>query len=202
MGRLLGGSVNAIPIFGSEGQIPASIAGLGLEGVERYPDPRLGVMIRYGIPPWVKADAYLYDMGLSDIPGDLESPQVIELFQESLRGVTMAAEQGIYRDFEVLQSGYITLPPDAPEPLCLCASFAYTQNAGASVPVVFPDRTDTPVISDIGRLVSHMAFRTDRGYINKVRFNYPEDAGEGGFAGFLNFLVEWTKLVQTAPSTH
>lgn len=159
-------------------------------------------MIRYGIPPWVKADTYLYDMGLTGISEDLQSPQVIELFEESLQGVVMAAEQGIYRDFEILQSGYITLPPEAPEPLCLCASFAYQQNAGASIPVVFPKRKDTPVVNDVGRLVSHMALRIDRGYINKVRFNYPEDAGEGGFAGFLNFLVEWTKLVQTAPSAH
>ena len=190
--------MGSIPIFGTEDQIPATIAGLGLESVERYPDPRLGVMVRYGIPPWVKADVYLYDMGLTDISDDLESPQVIELFQESLQGVVMAASQGIYRDFEIIQSGYINLPPEAPEPLCLCASFAYRQNAEASIPVVFPDRTDTPVINDIGRLLSHMAMRTDRGYINKVRFNYPEAAGEGGFAGFLNFLTEWTNAVQTA----
>lgn len=81
-------------------------------------------------------------------------------------------------------------PPDAAGPLCLCASFAYSQNAGAPVPVVFPGRIDTPIINDVGRLVSHMALRTDRGYINKVRFNYLEDAGEGGFAGLLNYLGE------------
>lgn len=192
--------MKAIPVFGSKDQLPASIAGLDLESVDHYPDPKLGVMVRYGMPPFVKADAYLYDLGLTDIPGDLQSPRVAQWFQESFEGVLMAAKQGIYRDFEVLGSGYINVPPDAPDPLCLCASFTYRQDSGASVPVVFPEKEGTPVITDIGRLVSHMALRTDRGYINKVRFNYPEEAGEGGFAGFLNFMVEWTRVVQTAPA--
>ena len=191
--------MNAIPVFGSEGQLPDSVGGLSLEGVDQYPDPRLGVMIRYGIPPWIKADAYLYDMGLPDISDDLRSAQVMALFQESLNSVTMAAEQGIYLDFEILGAGYINLTPDAADPFCLGASFAYRQNADAPVPVVgIPGKEGTGVINDIGRLVSHMTLRIDRGYINKVRFNYPEDAGEAGFSGFLNFLSEWTYLVQTA----
>ncbi len=187
---------NAIPVFGTEDQLPTSIAGLGIEGVEHYPDPKLGVMIRYGLPPLVKADAYLYDMGLSDIPEDLHSPLVVRLFEESLRGVTMAAEQGIYLDFEVLGSGYLNLSPESDEPFCLGASFAYRQNPDAPVPLVL--REEGGAINDVGRLVSHLALRTDRGYINKVRFNHPESAGEAGFAGFVGFTVEWTQAVQGA----
>lgn len=187
---------DSIPIFGTDDRIPAHIAGLECEGFERYPDPKLGVMIRYGIAPWVKADAYLYDMGLTDISDDLESAQVVGLFEESLQGVVMAAEQGIYRDLEILRTGYLTVPPGAAAPLCLCASFTYRQNAGAAVPAVFKDMD--PVVQDVGRLVSHLALRTDRGYINKVRFNYPEDAGDRGFAGFVNFLVDWTQAVNNA----
>ncbi|MFV8316273.1 hypothetical protein [Mycobacterium sp. 23] len=83
---------SAIPVFGTEDRLPSPIAGLLIEGVEQYPDPRLGVMVRYGIPPLVKADAYLCDMGLTDIPEDLHSPLVVQLFEESLQGVTMAAD--------------------------------------------------------------------------------------------------------------
>lgn len=187
---------SAIPVFGTEDQLPTRIAGLGIEGVEHYPDPKLGVMIRYGLPPLVKADAYLYDLGLSDIPEDLHSPLVVQLFQESLRGVTMAAEQGIYLEFEMLGSGYVTLEPESNEPFCLGASFAYRQNAAAPVPQVFPKREGA--VNDVGRLVSHLALRTDRGYVNKVRFNHPEAAGEAGPAGFLGFTVEWTHAVQLA----
>ena len=189
--------MKAVPLFGSEDRLPASIAGLTLESVDQYPDPKLGVMIRYGIPPWVKADAYLYNMGLPDISDNLESPQVIQLFQESAQGVVMAAEQGLYLDFEILNSGYVSVPPDASEPLCLCASFAYRQNSNAPVPTAgLPKKEGTGVINDVGRLVSHMALRVDRGYINKVRFNYPEDAGQRGVAGFLDFLSEWTAIVR------
>ena len=187
---------NAIPVFGTEDRLPSRVAGLRLESVDQYPDPALGVMFRYGIPPVVKADAYLYDMGLSDIPEDLSSPLVVQLFEESLRGVTMVADQGAYLDFEILGSGYLNLPPESPEPFCLGASFAYRQNPKGPIPIVFPDKPG--IINDVGRVVSHMALRTDRGYINKVRYNHPEDVGKAGFAGFLGFTMEWTQAVQRA----
>lgn len=186
---------NAIPIFGAEERLPSSIAGLGIESVDQYPDPRLGVMVRYGLPPLIKADAYLYDMGLSDIPADLDSPLVLQLFEESLQGVIMAAEQGLYRDFAMIGSGYINLP-DSDEPFCLGASFAFSHNPEAPIPVVFPDREG--FVQDVGRVVSHLALRTDRGYINKVRFNHPEQFGDAGFAGFVGFTAEWTQSVQDA----
>ena len=187
--------MNAIPVFDTRDKVPPSIDQLILESVDQYPDPRLGVMIRYGIPPVVKADAYLYDMGLTDISEDLHSPQVSQLFEESLQSVFMAADQGLYLDFEVMGSGYINVPPDAAEPLCLCASFAYRQNSQAPVPSSgIPGKHG--VINDVGRLVSHLALRIDRGYINKVRFNYPESAGERGFGGFVRFIDEWTNAVQ------
>lgn len=187
---------NAIPVFGTKDRLPSRVAGLAFESVDQYPDPRLGVMVRYGIPPLVKADAYLYDMGLSDLPEDLDSPLVVRLFEESLQGVTMAAQQGAYLDFEILGSGYLNVPPESPEQFCLGASFAYRQNSGAVIPVVFPEKEGT--VNDVGRLISHMTMRVDRGYINKIRFNYPEEAGEAGFASFLGFAIEWTQSVQLA----
>jgi hypothetical protein len=176
--------VKAIPVFGSESQLPASVGGLAFVHVEYFADPRLGVSIRYGKPTTAKADAYLYDLGLSDIPSDLGLQQVVEWFQHSCQDVMLAAERGLYLDFEVLASRYLHIPPGAPDPFCLWASFAYRQISG---PGVFT-----------GRRVSNLALRTDRGHINKVRYTYPEDAGEHGFAGFLGFVVEWTYLVQGA----
>ena len=188
--------VQAIPLFGSRENLPSVLAGLALESADPYPDPNLGAIIRYGIPPMVKADAYLYDLGMPSISDDLQSPQVIEFFQESLHSVAMAADQGLYLDFEMLGSGYLRIPEDAPEQFCLCASFAYRQNSQAPVPPTgIPGKGG--VINDVGRIASHMALRTDRGYINKVRFNYPEALGERGLGGFLRFLTEWTLLVQT-----
>lgn len=78
----------------------------------------------------------------------------------------------------------------------MVASFAFSRNPKAPIPVVFPQKDG--FVQDVGRVVSHLALRTDRGYINKVRFNQPEDAGEAGFAGFVAFTVEWTQAVQRA----
>jgi hypothetical protein len=177
--------MNRVPVFGSEQHVPAIVGGLELECVEYFPDPKFGVGIRYGTPNTPKADVYLYDRGLSDIPDDLRSPQLIEWFQEACGAVMVMSERGQYRDFEVLASQHLHLPPDAPDPFCLWASFAYRQGPG-------------PQVTFAGRRVSNLALRTDRGHINKVRYTYPEDAGEDGFAGFLAFLVEWTGFVQQA----
>lgn len=82
--------MQAIPLFGSRENLPPVLAGLALESAEAYPDPGLGAIIRFGIPPMVKADAYLYDLGMSSISDDLRSPQVIEFFQ----GVTAQCRYG------------------------------------------------------------------------------------------------------------
>ena len=181
--------MKAIPLFADEPQLPTVVSDLTLEGVEYFPDSNLGVRIRYGTPTTAKVDVFLYDLGLADIPYDLRSPQVRKWFQESVQGVIFAAKQGLYVDFEVLASQYLHLPLDAPDPFCLWASFAYRQVPGK----------DIPMVSFAGRRVSNMALRTDRGYINKIRYTYPENAGEEGFAGFLAFLVEWHGHVQLAP---
>jgi hypothetical protein len=47
--------------------------------------------------------------------------------------------------------------------------------------------------------MSHLALRTDRGYINKVRFTYPESMEASAFPAFLTFLQEWTHAVQSQP---
>lgn len=178
--------MRAIPLFGSERQLPGMIAGLAFEHVICYPDPKLGVSIRYGTPAIAKGEAYLYDYGLSDISDEIKSPRVLEWFQYACQAVTDAAEQGLYKDFEVLTSQYLHLPPDSTDPFCLWASFVYRQTPG-------------PNVSYEGRRVSNLALRIDRGYINKVRYTHPEEAGEEGLTGFLAFLVEWTDLVSKAP---
>lgn len=92
------------PLFGSEPQLPSVVGGLQIEQILYYPDPKLGISIRYGTPTTAKADAYLYDLGLSDILEHLRSQQVMEWFLEACQGVMEAAELGLYQDFEILAS--------------------------------------------------------------------------------------------------
>lgn len=183
--------METIPLFKYEGWVPTQVGGLALDEVHLFPDPRLGVQIRYGTPTTAKVDAYLYDLGMSDIPNDVRSPQLIELFQGACQGVATAAEQGMYVDLEVLTSQYLRIPPEADDPFCLWASFTYRQVAGPGL----------PEIDFEGRRFSHLALRSDRGYINKVRYTCPEGSEDGGFNGFMDFLVEWTDYVRKTSSS-
>jgi hypothetical protein len=102
-----------------------------------------------------------------------------------MQSIQVAAKQGAYRDLIVRASQYLHLPPTAPDPFCLWAVFSYRQAPG-------------PGVIFLGKCVSHLALRIDRGYINKVRFTYPEEQQEekADFERFLAFLTEWTVRVQ------
>jgi hypothetical protein len=215
-----GSNVATIPVFGGEDRVPGSVAGLNLIDVIRYEDPRMGAEFRYGFPPICKADAYLYDMGLTGIPEDLRAQPVLEAFRQSYDGVMQTARIGITRDLEELGTSILTLPDEPSTPFCYYASFAYRQNEQPPhVPRgLIADEDREYVASDIGRVRSHLAVRADRGFINKIRFTYVERATEPSylgidpaelpehlrndvaFAGFWNFLLAWTRAVQSAPT--
>jgi len=176
-----------IPVFVNESSLPRVIGGLPLSGVESHPDRNIGMSARYGVGADMRADVYLYDEGHNDIPSDLGSQDVLRFFQEACGAVDAAAKQGVYLDFEILATRFLHIPSDAPNPFCLWGVFTYRLPSSQGV-------------SYLGTRVSHLALRTDRGYINKVRFTYPQDEDEGveeiNFDRFKSFLVEWSIAVQ------
>jgi hypothetical protein len=177
--------VNQIPIFRVEASLPPVCGGLLFSVVEIFQDPRLGAAIHYQSPASVRADAYLYNLGLPDIPVDLRSPDVHEWFQRAWQEILFMFENKRYLDFKPLTFQFLHVPPDAPEPFCLWAAFSYRQPPG-------------PEIFFTGRQISHLTLRTDLGFINKVRYSYPdiEEIKEAQFRDFLAFLFEWTTAVQ------
>jgi hypothetical protein len=190
--------MDPIPVVGSEADLPAEVAGLHLQGVRRLPDPDGGVQIRYGISGFAMADVYLYTQGFRDITDDLWSAEVEARFEDACTVIKMAEAQGMYSDLVTLPSGYLFIPADSPEPLCLWASFAYTVTPGTPIPVIDP-AGGTPVVTDMGRKSSHVGLRTDHGYLNKVRYTHPAEDGERGFARFRAFVAEWTDFVKGIP---
>lgn len=177
--------MSPIPVFGVESSIPRECAGLSFSAANYYDDPKLGIGIRYEGHSLIYADTYLYDLGRSHITDDLESPEVIQWFQEACHGIFRHAELGSYRNLEVVNSNFLYLPQDDCDPFCLWASFMYNWAPG-------------PGINYTGQLMSHITLRTDRGFINKVRYSYPytEEIAEIGTKVFLHFLLEWTHAVQ------
>lgn len=177
--------MKAIPLFGTERALPRQVGALEFQDVSHFDDERLGVQVRYGSPEGTKADVYLYDLGVPNIPDDLGAPEVMEFFQMSCRDVLAAAHQGVLLDFELKTSQYLFLPDDAPAPLYLWAAFYYRQAPG-------------PFTVLEGMRYSHLALRTDRGYINKVRYTYPETLAADAGLGLAAFLLEWHHLVVSA----
>jgi hypothetical protein len=178
-------NINQIPVFGVETSIPPTCGGLSYDHIEYYEESKLGVRIRYHGPSFIRADAYLYDLGIPNITDDFTSSEVMQCYQEACQNVFKAAEMGIYLDLESVNSQFLYLPQDAPDPFCLWAIFTFNQPPG-------------PDVLFTGKQMSHIALRTDRGFINKVRYSYPfsEEMVEVKLNGFLTFWVEWTVAVQ------
>lgn len=176
-----------VPVFDTPDSIPRKCGDLNLYDVEVYQDLRFGVGIRYQASSGTseRADVYLYDFGLKDVPADIKSPEMLNFFRGACQDVYASAEMGQYDHFKMLSSQYIHLPPNSPDPFCLWAVFSFEQPLG-------------PNVFFTGKQTSHLAMRSDRGYINKVRYSYPtlDTEEEIGFKRFLRFFLEWTALVQ------
>jgi hypothetical protein len=172
-----------IPLFENEQSLPQRIGLLHYREVIHFDDKRLGVQVRYASPDGVKADVYLYDLGMTGIPSDIMSPIVQEFFKEACGDVFTAAKRGMLLDLEVKTSQYLYLPSGAPIPMYLWATFYYRQAPG-------------PSTNYEGMRYSHLALRTDKGYINKVRYTYPDIGDENASLGLIAFLMDWHNVVQ------
>jgi hypothetical protein len=175
--------MNQIPIFGVEASLPHVCGGLSFSEVEVFQDPRLGAAIRYEGSLGIRADAYLYNLGLPDIPNDLQSSDVQDFFQQAWEDILRVAEMKKELDLEILKHEFLYLPKDATDPFCIWVAFTYLNFAG--------------------RQISHLALRIDQGFINKIRYSYPDIEGleEKQYDSFLAFLTEWTSAVQQFPNT-
>ena len=178
-----------LPIFGTEANLPRRLGRLSFEGVEVYPDARLGLGIRYADQEaGIKADCSLYDLGLKDLPSDLRAPEVLALFRQACDEVVKAAERGWYHDLELRASDYLNMADEGPEPVFLFASFSYRQAGG-------PDTRFT------GPRLSHLALRIDGGIINRVRYTSLQgENDEQAYQDCLRFLQDWLRTVQTCLS--
>ena len=177
-----------IPIFQSEEQIPRFLGGLIHSSTEWFDDPRMGVRLRYGIPmtpaSLLKADLYLYDLG-QVIPADLMDPTVESFFQEACSLIMNDPGPFPYTDMEVRACEVLKLSDDDPGTWFHWAAFRYRQTGGDYDEFRF----------------SHIALRTDGGFINKVRFTYRETMADVGGNIFTKLLTDWQQSLNAAPGS-
>jgi hypothetical protein len=109
----------------------------------------------------------------------------MECFQKSCGDVFAMADHGIYLDLESRASQYLHIPDDAPEPMYLWAGFYYRQ---------VPDQLN----AEEGFRFSHILLRTGAGYINKIRYIYPEHAHDTDSIDVVHFLFDWHEAIKRA----
>ena len=171
-----------VPIFKTKEQIPQTLGKLQYIDFVEFEDKCLGIQLRYSSADETKADIYLYNLGRTDIPNDIESPQVEQIFQESCNGILLAADRGMLLDLEIKASQYLHLFDD-PKPAYLWAAFYYRQAA-------------SPFTNYEEMRYSHLALRTDDGCISKVRYTYPDYLAEDASVGLAVFLADYYTALQ------
>ncbi|NLB65172.1 MAG: hypothetical protein GX803_01710 [Lentisphaerae bacterium] len=137
-------------------------------------NPGLGVSVRYE-GPWEKADVYLYTLGLSTVPSNLQDPVLKDHFQETIREVAHFAENGLYEDFNIISTGEAAWQPGSTIPVSLHASFAFSQEGI--------------------ELLSHLYLRGFQNHFLKVRFTYLKEANVFAGASLHTFLAELGKIL-------
>ena len=190
--------MSPIPVFGVEAYVPSMCAKLSLVEIYHYDDPKHGVSFKYQGPGHIYADAYLYNLGLSNIPDDLKSPEVTGWFQDAIAGILKLKPVKFKMNQNPTEVGYSFLfrNEDNSSPLCLWAQFTYEETISNS------EQQDSGIYQV--EMTSHLTLRTDRGFINKIRFSYPnvKEISDIGSKVFQAFLSEWTAAVQNFNCKH
>jgi hypothetical protein len=86
---------------------PKTLAGLSFIGVHRYDEPGLGYSVRYEGKNELKADIYVYDNGLPNVPTGHESALVKAESASIVRQLGMMEKRGFFRDVKSVETGAV-----------------------------------------------------------------------------------------------
>jgi len=124
------------------------------------------------------ASNYLYTGDAGLVSDETRMQRIYKAAVEAIQEIEDASRNGIYSNFEILKQAVLTLSPDPEEPTWLWVALRLRILALA------PDQQFDAV--------SHLALRADDGFLNKVRFTYPDTLRpEVGYRNFLRYLYEW-----------
>lgn len=115
---------------------PASLENFERIAVRRYDDPKLGVQVAYGAPGLGKADFYVFDFGLSQIPDGINSDFVRSAYSSADRDVQSFAAAGKYLDLEHLVPLGSVMRPSKHELEWYVAAYKFRTSQEGSEPLV------------------------------------------------------------------
>lgn len=159
-------------------KLPEKAAGMELPEVTDYEkdSPGGGVGWSYRSAS-VKADVYLYSLGLSPVPANLSSQEVAGHLQQIVDGVHAVARQGRYQDVKTTVSSELLAVGQFP---FLHAELRYTE---AKAP-----------------RISHIYLGVVKGQFLKVRFTYLLAEKAVGEKALSEFLQTMKRVLEAASS--
>jgi len=134
---------------------PAKLGHLELEGVKKYDNKALGVSVRYAGPHLLKADVYVYHMGLRGIPNGIESTIITNHFSQVVEEVKNMEETGRYVSVVSVSRGVTSVGAHPNLWPTLYECFTYQQKVGTSEP-----------------RKSYLLLTGYKGHFVKIRFTY------------------------------
>jgi hypothetical protein len=138
--------------------LPRQLGDLTFVGIREYNEPSLGYSVRYADDTdAIKADVYLYDLGLKLIPNGIGSREVKAQFEEAQAVVELMGKRGVYRDVVRAAHGRRVLATAIGPQQAWEAHLTYEQLASAQAKVA-------------GAMNSHIIVTGFRNHILKIRF--------------------------------
>ncbi|MFH1033651.1 MAG: hypothetical protein V1806_04020 [Pseudomonadota bacterium] len=114
-------------------EFPTAIGLFRYLKVEKYKDVGLGYSVRYIGPDIMKADIYVYNKNLSQLPDGIVSQEVKNEMREVAQGLYLFQKRGIYKDVLKIREDIYPAPSKGKIVRYLWSIFSYSQNPGERV---------------------------------------------------------------------
>jgi hypothetical protein len=167
---------------------PARLGGLLLQGTESYGQQELGASVRYEGPQFLKADVFLYTLGIQQIPDGIDSELVKKHFESVSQDVLNAVRRGWYSSLVEVGHGTVQLGTSREGQRALYRCFEYDQNP-------------SPTTATLERRRSYVILTGYRNHFVKIRFTFLANTKSYGELALKRFLIDLGRLFKkTGPS--
>ncbi len=167
---------------------PSRLGGLIYQGTESFEQQEFGVAVRYQGPQLLKADVFLYNLGLQRIPNGIDSELIKRHFESVSQDVVNAEKRGWYASLVEVGSGTVALGDSRGGHRALYRCFEYDQNPG-------------PTTASTQRRRSYVILTGYQNHFVKIRFTFLASTRSYGELTLKRFLIDLGRLFKkTGPS--
>lgn len=140
--------------------------------------PGLGISVGYN-GPRIAATIYVYNMRMTSVPNNIESPDFVAHFKQTAEDIFQAGRQGLWNNVRRTSEEILFVGQPETGLKAQCGSFSYSRNND--------------------ELLSKLCLFAYKNYFVKIRFTYAKDIkdkAEETFARLLDFVGNEIKVAQ------